>query len=196
MSGGAPRLVALAVLGGNADPFQEALTRALPAADWELALVTIPATADEDAVETSFDSLVRDTDEFGGLVLVANVQADAVPLADTGPADWERGLGAPLRTAFLVVRRTLDEFLAGSRGGRIVLVAPTPAAPGTVAAALTSGLASLSTAIALEYGRRGISCNALVVPADRQPADAVAETVRFLLSPDSGYVTGDTIDLR
>ncbi len=191
-----PRRVALAVLSGNADALADALTRALPASDWQLARVAVPAGADEEAVDSSFDDLLRETDAFGGLVLVADVIAGEVPLIESGPADWERAFGSPLRTAFLVVRRALDELLGGSRGGRIILVAPTAAAPGTVAAALASGLASLSTSIALEYGRSGITCTALVVRADGQATDAVAETVRFLLSPDAGYITGETIDLR
>jgi NAD(P)-dependent dehydrogenase (short-subunit alcohol dehydrogenase family) len=196
-SSAAVRGLVLVDVRGDGGPFAAALTDALAAKGWRIGRLTIdPAGVDEDLMDAAFDRALEASGEVDGLVLLAGTERPAVPLAASGPEDWERTLAAPLRAAFLALRRGLDEFLAG-RGGRILLAIACPPAPGTIPATLSSGLVSLSRAVATEYGRRGIACNSLIVPAGAElDIRAAIETACFLLSEDAGYVTAEVVDLH
>jgi predicted Rossmann-fold nucleotide-binding protein len=78
-----------------------------------------------------------------------------------------------------------------------VILVRCSSAASAIPAALCSALTSLARAVASEYGRRGITCNTVVLAGgDTAVMDAAVELVGFLLSDDAGYVTGDVIDLR
>ena len=72
---------------------------------------------------------------------------------------------------------------------------PSPAAPRTLAGTHRAALESLARSIATEYGRSGVTCNALFVPEGEGRVEAAVETARFLLSEDAGYVTAEVLDL-
>jgi NAD(P)-dependent dehydrogenase (short-subunit alcohol dehydrogenase family) len=197
-SAGAARGLVLADMSGDAAALGAALSEALSAAGWRVGRFGAAAESiDEDVVEAMFDRLLGETGDLGACVLVADVRAGGMSLADSGPEEWEAALGTCLRAAFLLLRRAVDEFIGAGDGGRILVVLIAPAAPATIAAALATALSSLSKAIATEYGRRAIACNTLVVPADGETAiDAAVEAASFLLSADAGYITAEVIDLR
>ena len=152
-----------------------------------------PASPEE--VERLFD---RAGEQFFALhVLVFNgadgpVLADR-PLAETSLAEWNQNLAVHLRGPFLVVQRALQEFLAGGEGGRIVYLIPA-GTEGLGQAVVGSALRSLVRSVAKEYGRRGIACNAVLVPDE--PAQAVAETVLFLSSAEASFVNGEVLNLE
>jgi NAD(P)-dependent dehydrogenase (short-subunit alcohol dehydrogenase family) len=194
---GRARGLVLADITGDAATLGSSLGDALSAAGWRVGRIEAAArTVDEDVVEAAFDRVLGDVGDLGACVLVADVRGAGVSLAEIGPHEREAAAGRPLRAAFLVLRRAVDEFIGAGEGGRIVVVLIASAAPATIAAALTTSLASLSKAIATEYGRRAVACNTLVVPADAETADAAADAALFLLSADAGYVTAEIVDLR
>ena len=152
------------------------------------------ADLDEDAVERAF-SLVAD-----GPTPVAVVQVVVVPAerdgVDTLTLDaWQRGVTGGLRSAFLVARRAVEEFLGGGRGGRIVHLFDVP---GTCAVAdvTQTALRALVRSVAKEYGPKGITCNAVVADlrAEGRALPAV-EAALMMASPEGAYVTGELLVL-
>ncbi len=142
-------------------------------------------------------------------------------LADTSPAEWEECLSRCLRRPFLITQRTVDEFLGGGEGGRIVFLLSNAAAggteggitslqnpkskiqnsPGCLAAAQTA-LHSFVRSVTKEYGRRKIACNAIVVHQEAgnemtaAGARRAAETVLFLASSEASYVNGEVVEVE
>lgn len=158
------------------------------------ALRTADATAadlDEDAVERAFAS--HD-------LLLAVVQVVVVPAERSGVDQlsldaWESGVTSGLRSAFVVARRAMEEFLAGGRGGRLVHLFDVP---GTCAVAdvTQSALRALVRSVAKEYGPKGITCNAVLADLrDEGRAREAAEVAFMLASPEGAYVTGELLVL-
>ena len=153
--------------------------------------------ADEELVDAAFECAAGNAGEMSGLVVTADLTACREALLET-PDEWMSTVADSLRAAFLTFRRAIDEFIACGAGGRVVLVVRCPSPAATIPATLATAFTSLAKAVANEYGRRGITCNALVLPenSDDDAMDAAADTVRLLLSDEAGYVTGEVIDLR
>jgi NAD(P)-dependent dehydrogenase (short-subunit alcohol dehydrogenase family) len=165
------------------------------------ARVTRLGAGDEDVVERTFDEALAAAGGLGGLVLAVDLARADRPLVDTSPEDWASILDDCLRTPFLVLRRGLQEILAGGGGGGAILLIASPrrAEAAALPAALQSGFVSMVRSLATEYGRRSIACHALLVEGDThetaQPA-AVLESVLFLVSDEAAFVNGEVLDLR
>lgn len=190
------RCLAVADVTGHGGGFENALTEALSGAGWRVACLGAPGNlSSEERVDAAFDRAIEQIGGIDRLVLLANVAQARASLVDDGPAEWERDLLGSLRASFLTLRRGLDEFI-GAAGGRALIVVTRPVDAETIPATLAAGLISLSKAVATEYGRRGIACNALVVAGDgASEVEAAVDAACFLLSDDAGYVTGELIDL-
>lgn len=84
-------------------------------------------------------------------------------------------------------------FIPEGRAGRIVLVAPAPAA-GEMAAAAIAALENLARTLSVEWARYAITITAIAPGQATRPAD-VAAVVAYLLSPAGGYFSGARLDL-
>lgn len=181
--------------------------------------------SDERQVADSFAEVRRQLGPVDVLVNNAGVNSynDAI---DMTVAEWDAFFAVDLRGAWLCSRAALPE-MAARQAGAIVNVSSIHAAltvPGMFPyAAAKAGVEGLSRAIALDYGPRGVRCNAvapgwvrtglveqqLARSADpdaerrrvlgQQPAGRMAEpieiarVIRFLVSDDASYINGATI---
>jgi 3-oxoacyl-[acyl-carrier protein] reductase len=162
------------------------------------------------------DGLFKKLEEEYGPVLVlvnnAGVRADNLsPQIDD--EDWDKVLDTNLSGAFRTTRRALRPMMK-ERFGRIVNIASIigqRANPGQANyAASKAGLVAMTKTVAAEVARRDVTVNAVApglvetemtegleekwleaVPARRAGTpEEVAACVRFLTSPEAGYVTG------
>jgi acetoacetyl-CoA reductase len=137
--------------------------------------------------------------------------------------DWDRVIGVNLSGAFYLSRAVLQSML--DRGyGRIINISSVIGEKGNIGqanyAAAKSGLFGLTNSLALETARKGITVNSVApgfiatemvsampeealnrvigqIPVGRlgEP-DEIARVVEFLADPDSGYITGEIIDIN
>jgi acetoacetyl-CoA reductase len=137
--------------------------------------------------------------------------------------DWDRVIGINLSGAFYLSRAVLQHML--DRGyGRIINISSVIGEKGNIGqanyAAAKSGLFGLTNSLALETARKGITVNSVApgfiatemvaaIPEDilnrvvaTMPVgrlgepDEVARVVEFLADPESGYITGEIIDIN
>ena len=142
-------------------------------------------------------------------------------LERTGPAEWDRHMAGYLSGPFYLVRAALVPMLEQGHG-RIVLLVPVEGGRGSLGQAAmgvsSAGLVTLARRLAREVAGRGVTVNTVVagmveegwslddmppdlagqvtssVPAGRLGSTAeVAGAVRYLSSPEAGYVTGQVI---
>jgi NAD(P)-dependent dehydrogenase (short-subunit alcohol dehydrogenase family) len=175
--------------------------------------------ADEELAKRSIDLAAQ---RFGRLDIVVNNAGRTLnkPLTETSVAEYDRIFQINARGSFVTARAAV-ELMANVGGGAIVNVSSISAVAGfkTQAAYASSkaAVAQLTRVIAIEYGRRGIRCNAVapgVIDTDimegvvengremlRSFGDAhpigrigqpeeVAESIAFLASPASSFITG------
>jgi len=133
---------------------------------------------------------------------------------------WEKVLRTNLDSFFYVTRPILNDMLM-KRQGRIVNVVSLSGIKGlpgqTNYSAAKGGVIAATKALAQEVGRRGITVNAVapgfirtdmteaiqekdvksLIPVNRfgEPEE-VAHVVAFLVSPESAYITGETISVN
>ena len=232
VTGGSRGIGAGIVIGAAAAGYDVAFTyrERQPAADEVMARTAAAApearcrayqldVRDSAAVERVGDAVLAD---FGTLhVVVANAAITHAGLALSTPDDaWKDVLDTNLTGAFYVARQFLPELLA-NRFGRLIFVSSVAAhgMSGDAAySASKAGLLGLSAALAKEYGRKGITSNALLLsffetemtekelsaekrdfyarhsPVGRigQIAE-VAAAVRFLASDDAAFINGQQI---
>ena len=130
---------------------------------------------------------------------------------------WENVLRTNLDSFFYVTRPVLNDMLM-KRNGRIVNVVSLSGLKGlpgqTNYSAAKGGVIAATKALAQEVGRRGITVNAVapgfiktdmtenisekemkaIIPVNRfGTPEEVAHVVAFLVSPESGYITGEVI---
>lgn len=131
-------------------------------------------------------------------------------VADAEFDDWQSLFSANLGSAVATLRAALPQLVDG---GAVVLVGAASAQPAGAGfgpyGAAKSGVARLTEALAAEQGGRGVRVNAILpaiidTPRNRQdmpdvdPAtwtstDAIADVVRFLVSPQARAITGALI---
>ena len=195
----------------------DALRRATPAG----ALLAVEGDASAQAVVD--EALARTLDAKGRVdVLVNNaITYTEHGVTGTSDADWAATIDSGLTAIFRWCRAVLPPMLAAGRGSIVNLASVNQLVANPNLAAYTAakgGVHALTKQIAVEYGPRGIRCNA-ISPAlvatertmrGRSPADAawdaeaypvgrigvpadVAPAAVFLASDEAGFVTG--IDL-
>ena len=179
----------------------------------------------DDGCELRFDVARDDLPDLSGFdVCISNaaITDTIAPAHRMTAGQWDRDIAVNLTGAFRVVSACLAGMR--ERGyGRIVFVSSGAAAhglPGQAAyAASKAGLLGLMRTVAAENVRRGITANAILpgmvatekvrampseildrlraeVPAERfaEPTE-VAALVAYLVSEESGYVTGQAIEI-
>ncbi|MBC3191742.1 SDR family oxidoreductase [Pseudonocardia sp. C8] len=166
--------------------------------------------------------------ELGGIdVLVNNAGVRTIaPLLEIDPADWRRTLDIDLTAPFLLIRAVLPGMLERGRGKIVNISSMAGLAAFADRAAYASakaGLGMLTRCVAVEYGRRGIWCNAVApgvvetpmtssyfdgdgpmarmiresTPVGRWavPSD-IAGPVAFLAGPESDYLNGAVVPVE
>ena len=133
---------------------------------------------------------------------------------------WETVIRTNLDSFFYITRPVLNDMLM-KRYGRIINIVSLSGLKGlpgqTNYSAAKGGVIAATKALAQEVGRRGITVNAVapgfiktdmtenisekemkaLIPVNRfGTSEEVAHLVAFLVSPDSGYITGEVISIN
>jgi NAD(P)-dependent dehydrogenase (short-subunit alcohol dehydrogenase family) len=171
------------------------------------------------AVEDAFKAVEHDLGPVEVLVANAGVTQDGLLLRMSEDA-FTSVLDTNLTGSFRVVKRAVGPMVR-ARTGRIILVSSVVALLGSAGqanyAASKAGLIGFARSLARELASRAITVNVIApgfvetdmtgdlddarraailanVPAGRMAtADEIAGVVRFLASPDAGYITGAVI---
>ncbi len=173
--------------------------------------------SDEAAVDAAFTEIERQLGTPTILVLNAGIFA-LVPLEETSTELWERTLAINLTGSFFVARRALPGMRALGYGRVIAIGAAAGKSGGARSAAYAAskaGLMTLAKSIAIEYAKDGITANVVApalidtgllagardlvarVPVGRLGTpEEVAALVAFLASGESGYITGEVVDIN
>lgn len=177
---------------------------------------------DEATVEALFDGVLTEHGGFHGVVNCAGVSTLA-RVVDHDAGEWRRIVDVCLTGAFLVLKHAGRRVADG--GSLVTLSSLNARQPGAGLAAYCAakaGVVALTEVTALELGRRGVRVNAvapgLVVTPLTAPAmdipgvrdeyvdntalgrpgepEEVAAAIRFLLSDESTWITGETLDIN
>ncbi|MDE2378825.1 SDR family NAD(P)-dependent oxidoreductase [Bradyrhizobium sp.] len=183
------------------------------------------ATADISDGTAAREAAARVAAELAPVDLLVNnagIVNNIAPVEKMSDEAWQREVGVNLTGAFNLVRATVASMAA--RGfGRIVNISSVAARGGLARqvgySATKAGLLGLTHTVALEYARKGVTCNAVLpgmvetenvkaMPAEiREEAMAmtpacrfgepeeIAALVAFLCGPEAGYITGAEIDI-
>jgi 3-oxoacyl-[acyl-carrier protein] reductase len=174
---------------------------------------------DQEQVDAAFDAIQEQQGPVEVLVANAGITRDTL-LLRMSDDDWDAVLQTNLTGSFRVARRAAKGMLR-LRKGRIVFISSVVGllgSPGQVNyAASKSGLIGMARSIARELGSRGITANVVapgfvetdmtaVLPEETQKqylsqiplgrfglTEEVANAVRWLASPEAGYITGAVI---
>jgi NAD(P)-dependent dehydrogenase (short-subunit alcohol dehydrogenase family) len=178
--------------------------------------------SDPDQVRRGVEALGARLGTIDGLVNNAGIVNNIAPLAKMTPAAWQRELSVNLTGAFNMIQAVIGPM--AERGwGRIVNLSSMAARGGLYHqvgyAASKAGLLGLTRTVTLEYGRKGITCNAVLpgligtenvqampkeivahvaasTPARRiGTPQEVAGLVAFLCSEAAGFINGADIDI-
>ena len=172
---------------------------------------------DEKAVEETVKAVSRDLGKADILVNNAGVTRDGLMLT-MKDEDYDLVLDINLKGAFHMIRACYRDFMR-KRYGKIINISSIAGLVGNIGqvnyAASKAGLIGLSKSVAKELGSRGVCCNCIApgfietamtkdikednpllqqVPMMKmgKPED-VANVALFLASPESDYITGETI---
>jgi 3-oxoacyl-[acyl-carrier protein] reductase len=176
--------------------------------------------AQADQVQTGIDAIVK---EFGGVdVLINNagIPLDGL-LMRYKDEDFDRSINVNLKGAYLCTKAVLKSMMKRKNHGRIISMTSVVGEMGNagqaVYAATKAGLIGFTKSMAREVASRDITVNAVapgfvqtemtdsltdaqkeamlaMIPLKRyaQPEE-IASVVGFLASPESGYITGQTL---
>lgn len=172
---------------------------------------------DEQAVEATVEAVRNDLGKVDILVNNAGVTRDGL-MVGMKDADYDLVLDINLKGAFHMTRACYRDFMR-KKAGKIINISSIAGLVGNVGqvnyAASKAGLIGMSKSIAKELGSRGVCCNCIApgfiatdmtkdikednlllqqVPMKKMgtPED-VANVALFLASPESDYITGETI---
>ena len=172
---------------------------------------------DEQAVEDTVNAVKEDLGKVDILVNNAGVTRDTL-MVTMKDADYDLVLDINLKGAFHMTRACYRDFMR-KRYGKIINISSIAGLVGNAGqvnyAASKAGLIAMSKSIAKELGGRGVCCNCIApgfiatdmtkdikednpllmqVPMKKMgtPED-VANVALFLASPESDYITGETI---
>jgi len=177
--------------------------------------------SDGDAVDALVDKVRSEMGGLHNVVANAGITADQLTMR-LKPEDWERVIAVNLSGTFRLIKAALSAMVR-ERYGRIVAmssVAGLMGNPGQAAyAASKAGLVGLAKSVAKEVASRNITVNVVApglietdmaraladkareqmlahIPVGRLgTAEEVASAVRFLLDPESGYITGAVLNV-
>lgn len=185
-------------------------------------LGTAVDVADEDSVAALFDEVLGRFGSFRGVVNCAGVSTLGA-ITEHDAAEFRRVVDVCLTGAFLVIKHAGRRVADG--GALVSLTSLNARQPGTGLAAYCAakaGLVSLTEVAALELAPRRIRVNAVApglvvtpltapamdIPGVRdgylentplgrsgEPAE-IAAAIRFLLSDDAAWVTGETLEIN
>jgi NAD(P)-dependent dehydrogenase (short-subunit alcohol dehydrogenase family) len=189
-------------------------------AEGRIALLAADLT-DDDTVATLPGRAAEQLGTAGILVNNAGVR-QIVPFLELTPSDWRHTLDVDLTAAFVLTQAVLPGMLQRGRG-KIVNIASMAGhlafADRAAYCAAKAGLMMLTRSVTMEFGARGIWCNAVApgvvetpmtsayfqdsamaasirasAPMQRwaQPRE-IAEPVNFLCGPSSDYINGTTL---
>ena len=172
-----------------------------------------------DQVQSVVGQIQEDWPSVHGLVNNAGITRDGL-LVRMSPADWQAVLDVNLTGTFFFTR-SVAPLMMRQRSGRIVNISSVIGLVGNAGqanyAASKAGIVAMTKSVARELGGRGVTCNAIApgfietdmtaelpdkVRADmlqRIPlkrlgqVEDLAGAVRFLLSPDAAWITGQTL---
>lgn len=171
------------------------------------------------AVEVAVAAVHSDFGAIHGLVNNAGMVKDGL-LLRMSPEDWRRVIDVNLNGTFYCTR-CVAPIMMRQRSGRIVNISSVIGLTGNAGqanyAASKAGIIALSKSVAKELGSRGVTCNAIApgfittdmtaalpekvqtdllqrIPLKRfGSGQDVAGLVRFLLSEEAAYITGQTL---
>jgi len=179
----------------------------------------------EEDVNRAIGSLLAELGGVEALVNVAGISRPT-RLLDTALEEWENIFAVNSRGTFLATKAVLPAMLergygrivnvssvSGIRGGGIL--------GGTHYSASKAAVLGFTRAVAREFASRGVTCNAVApglvdtdlatpymtderragviatIPVGRLGVpDDVAAVIAFLCTPESGYVTGEVVDIN
>ncbi len=176
----------------------------------------------QDSVTDAFGAFTKEAGSLDILVNNAGITKDTL-LLRMKEADWDAVLNINLKGSFLCSKEAV-KIMARQRSGKIISISSVVAAMGNPGqanySASKAGLIGLTKTIAREYANRGIRANA-VAPGFIQTAmtdalsegvkdqmksniplgqfgtpEDVADTVIFLASKESDYITGQVIHVN
>jgi 3-oxoacyl-[acyl-carrier protein] reductase len=167
-------------------------------------------------------TLAEARERFGVVdVLVNNAAVNALaPVGDMTPEDWDRAIGVNLSGPWYLCRSVLPAMVEQGRGSIVNITSVAGWIHGTNEgpyAGAKAALHQLTRTIAAEYGPHGIRCNAvapgiihtwfidakapqLLDEAANTPLrrlgtpDDIANVVAWLVSDESSFVTGESIN--
>jgi 3-oxoacyl-[acyl-carrier protein] reductase len=175
--------------------------------------------SDFEQVQATVQAIQADFPLVHGLVNNAGITRDGL-LVRMSPADWQAVIDVNLTGTFFFTR-AVAPLMMRQRSGRIVNISSVIGLTGNAGqanyAASKAGIVALTKSVARELGGRGVTCNAIApgfietdmtadlpekVRADmlqRIPlkrlgkVEDLSGAVRFLLSPDAAWITGQTL---
>ena len=179
--------------------------------------------SDPKQVETAFATIAEESGGVDVLVNNAGVPIDGLILRYKDD-DWEKSMNVNLTSVYACTKYALKTMLRRKNHGRIISMTSVVGQMGNVGQAVYSaskaGIIGFTKSIAREVASREITVNAVapgfvktemtasltpeqqaklleMVPLRRwaEPKD-VANVVRFLASPEAGYITGQTISIN
>lgn len=178
--------------------------------------------ADAAQVRTAVARIAQELGHIDLLVNNAGIVNNIATVEKMTDDAWEKEIGVNLTGAFNLVRATVGA-MAESGYGRIVNISSVAARGGLARqvgySATKAGLLGLTHTVALEYARKGVTCNAVLpgmvetenvkaMPAEIREAamagtpvrrfgepEEIAALVAFLCGPEAGYITGAEIDI-
>lgn len=181
------------------------------------AMLYVCDVRDEAAVNETVQAVAKDLGKVDILVNNAGVTRDTL-MVGMKDEDYDMVLDINLKGAFHMIRACYRDFMR-KRSGKIINISSIAGLVGNAGqvnyAASKAGLIGMSKSVAKELGSRGVCCNCIApgfiatdmtkdIKADNpllmqvpmkkmgSPED-VANAALFLASPESDYITGETI---